>query len=370
MKRAVLLLARELHLGGSERQLAEIALGLDRSRFEPHVGAFRPDGLRGRELREAGIRIAHFPVYSFRSRAALSGIWQMAGYIRRHRIDLVHAFDAPLNVYATPVARFFTSAVVVASQRWHRRLTPEFHRLLRLTDRLVDGIVVNCEHLKRHLIQEERVSERVVHVCYNGIDLERFRRQANPRPAGLPQEALVIGVVCALRPEKALHLLLEAFARVRGRGPSLKLAIVGSGPLRQDLETLATRLGILADCVFQPATGDVPEWLSAMDIFVLPSLEEAFSNAIMEAMACGCAVAASRVGGNPELIEDGVRGLLFPSGDAEELARTLRRLIEDPELRRRLAAAGEGFVRENFSRAASARRMEEIYEALLARRRR
>ena len=207
MKRSILLLARELHLGGSERQLAEIAMGLDRSRFEPHVGTFRPQGLRGDDLRAAGIPIAHFPVYSFRSRAALAGVWGLARYIHRNHICLVHAFDAPLSVYSVLVARFFTSAVVVSSQRGHRSLTPEYRKLLRLTDRLVDGIVVNCDYLKRHLIEEEHARGPLIHVCYNGIDLESFRRLPGPRPPELPADAVVIGVVCALRPEKGLPLL-------------------------------------------------------------------------------------------------------------------------------------------------------------------
>ncbi len=365
MRRPVLLLARELHLGGSERQLAEIALGLDRSRFEPHVGAFRPEGLRGDELRSAGVPVVHFPVYSFRSRAALSCAWKLARYVRRHDIRLVHAFDAPMAVYSAPVVKFLTSAAAVSSQRGHRSLTPEFRRLLRLTDHLVDGVVVNCEYLRRHLIQEEKVAARLVHVCPNGIDLERFRRVPLQLP-DLPADALTVGVVCALRPEKGLPLLLDAFARVRARHSRLKLLVVGSGPMLADLVEQARRLNLDADCRFEPANAEISRWLSAIDIFVMPSLDEALSNAIMEAMACGCAVVASRVGGTPELIKDGESGLLFTNGNADELAGALERLIEDPGLRGRLAGTGEHFLRENFSRSASARRMGEIYDALLA----
>src|ERR1700733_207740 len=101
MKYPVLLMARELEAGGSERQLSEIAQGLDRSRFEPYVGAFRPNGLRGEQLRAAGVPVVHFPVYSFRSTGALTGALQLARFIRRQGIRLVHAFDNPLAVYAT-----------------------------------------------------------------------------------------------------------------------------------------------------------------------------------------------------------------------------------------------------------------------------
>jgi glycosyltransferase involved in cell wall biosynthesis len=111
-------------------------------------------------------------------------------------------------------------------------------------------------------------------------------------------------------------------------------------------------------------------WLRSFDIFVLPSLEEALSNSLMEAMACGCPAIASSVGGNPELIEDGVRGLLFKRLDTAGLAQALRRLIEDDALRRSFAGAGEHFIRDHFSRRASADRMGEIYLSSIESRRR
>jgi glycosyltransferase involved in cell wall biosynthesis len=109
----------------------------------------------------------------------------------------------------------------------------------------------------------------------------------------------------------------------------------------------------------------VGAWLRAIDIFVLPSLSEALSNALMESMACGCAVVASDVGGNPELVSDGITGLLFPAGDAPELASRLERLMVDLDLRARIGAAASESIPQRFPLEASVRRMEEIYEELL-----
>lgn len=358
-------MARELEAGGSERQMTEIALGLDRSRFEPYVGTFRPKGLRGDQLRAAGVPVVHLPVYSFRSRAALAGAWQLARFIRSRGIRLVHTFDAPLTVYATPVVRYFTRAVMLSSQRGRREVTPEYRKLLRWTDTRVDGIVVNCQYLKRHLIEDEQVPDRLIRVCYNGIDLEQFHPAPAERPESLPPDAFVIGTVCVLRPEKGLVTLIESFARVRKLRPLMKLVMVGSGPELAPLQDRAGQLGVLEDCVWQPSTPGVADWLRNFDIFVLPSFSEALSNSIMEAMACECAVIASDVGGNPELIEHGVRGLLFESRKAAALAESLTKLIEDEALRRSLAGAGERFIREGFPRQASATRMGEIYESFL-----
>src|SRR5215471_9110337 len=114
MRWPVLLLARELDLGGSERQMAEIAKTLDRNRFEVHVGCFRKRGLRATELETAGIPIVHIAVNSFASPRAAAGAWNLARYIRTHRIRLVHTFDYPMTAFAVPVARFLTSATVLS----------------------------------------------------------------------------------------------------------------------------------------------------------------------------------------------------------------------------------------------------------------
>jgi glycosyltransferase involved in cell wall biosynthesis len=358
----VLLLAYELNQGGSERQMTELAKALDRSRFEPHVGCLRPEGLRGRELKDAGVPILHLPVRSFVSPSAISGAWQLARYIQRHKIRLVHTYDYPLTVFAVPVARFLTTAIVLSSTRGHRELIPaNYLKLVRITDHLVKAIVVNCEFLKRHLVQDEKVPPSRIELCYNGLDLDQFRPLDSPRPSVLPPLSLVIGVVCALRPEKGLSTLVKAFAEMRDLGPRLRLAIVGSGQMRDPLEAEARALGIWEQCVFAPATSDVADWLRAIDIFVLPSLTEALSNSLMEAMACGCCVVASNVGGNPELVRHGENGLLFEPRDAPGLSTVLRTLVEDESLRRRLAAAGEQTIRTHFSIRSSAERMSDIY---------
>jgi glycosyltransferase involved in cell wall biosynthesis len=361
---SVLLMARQLDQGGSERQLAEMAKALDRSLFSPHVGAFRPDGLRWRELESAGIPLIHFPVPSITS---VKGAFAIAGYVRRHGIRLVHTFDTPANVYGVPSARMAGAPVVLSSQRAHRDLAPRFRYLLRLTDLLADGIVVNCEFIRRHLMEDEGVPARRIHLCHNGVDVDVFHALGRCRPEALSDASLVVGVVCALRPEKGLTALLEAFALVRARQAGMKLAIVGSGACAEELHARAAALGILQDCVFQPAVSNVAPWLRGIDIFVLPSLTEALSNSLMEAMSCGCCVVASRVGGNPELVADSETGLLFDRGDVSGLALALNRLIDQPSWRAELGCNASRLMRRSFRLDLAARRVEEVYAALLSR---
>ena len=132
------------------------------------------------------------------------------------------------------------------------------------------------------MIDDEKVSERLLRVCYNWIDLEHYRPMPKLRPGPLGDAAIVIGVVCALRPEKDLATLIDAFALVRDRAPGMKLLIVGGGPMRTSLEARAAGHSLGDQCVFQDAASDVTVWLREMDIFVLPSLSGAFSNSLME----------------------------------------------------------------------------------------
>jgi glycosyltransferase involved in cell wall biosynthesis len=279
--------------------------------------------------------------------------------VSENGIRVVHTWDYPLNVYAIPIARMMTKAAAISSQRSDRQLIPVmYRRLTRVSDRFAHAVVVNCDYLRRHLIDDEHLRESKVHVCRNGIDLEYFRRAAQvSQPA-----SVTIGTVCGLRPEKDLKILIAAFARARKAHHDLKLVIVGSGEELARLTHYALEAGVTDATHFEPATAEVPKWLSTMDIFVLPSRSEALSNSLMEAMACGCCPVASDVGGNPELVRPGETGLLFRPGDPLDLAAALRNLIEHPDLRRDLALRAEAFIRSGFSLDAAARRMGEIYE--------
>jgi L-malate glycosyltransferase len=365
-----MLMARELGPGGTERQLTEIARALDRSLFDVHVACFR-EGIRSDELRRAGVRVLRLPITSFMKPDALVGAWQLGAYLRRHRIQIVHTFDYPLNCFGVPVARAFRIPIVLSSQRAHRHLTPPglYRRLLGFTDKLVDGIVVNSDAVRRDLIANEHLPASLLHLCYNGIDLSRFHPEARTRVPALAGSSVVIGVVCVLRPEKGIPLLLQAFAQSAAYDRNARLLIVGSGSELPALETLAVDLGIRNQCIFQPAVSDVAPWLESIDIFVLPSLSEALSNSLMEAMASGCTCIASDTGGNPELIRHGHTGLLFRTGDADDLTQKMRSVIADPQLRTELAQASTELVGRQFSLQASVTCMQNIYQTYLAARR-
>ena len=372
----VLITARELDQGGVERDVAKIAMGLDRARFTPHVGTYRAEGLRYEELKRFGVPVLHLPLPSLLSLEALRAAKKMRDYIRDHRIRVVHSYDAS-GVFAIPVARACRVPVTIASQLSYRDLLDgRTQFLLRQTDRLADAMLVNCEAIRRYMIEDEKIPAERVELCYNGVVTEVFHppeNRAHARPAAIADASLVVGTVCVLRPEKALPLFQAAFTKVMASLPEtvrrgIKLLFVGSGSELAGLQENATRLGIAGSSLFVPSTGDVARWMRAIDIFALPSYSEAFSNSLLEAMACGCAVIGSRVGGTPELIgSNEERGFLFHNGDVDEFADRLARLIADPELRRTLGERAVAFVHKTLTVEIAIERTAAIYNKLLAR---
>ena len=363
----ILLTVRELNYGGIERDVTKIALHLDRSRFEPHVATYSAEGMRFDELSRGGVPVLHVPVLSLKSPTAISAAIRMGRYIREHNIRVVHSWD-PSAAFAVPVALSVGVEVVISSVLGKRdRLDQRSRRLMRLTDRLVDTVVVNCEAMRSHMIHDEHVRDERIELCYNGVDTEQFYPAPASKATPVADASFLIGTVCVLRPEKALDLLQEAFARIRHLRPGMKLLLVGSGPELSRVQLNCLRLGIQDDCVILPATSHVPEFLRALDIFVQCSISEAFSNTLLEAMACGCCAIGSRVGGTPELIGNSERGLLFRSGDVEDLAEKLATLIGNEQLRHELGARAVDFARTKLSIEIAARRMADIYEMMLQR---
>ena len=220
--------------------------------------------------------------------------------------------------------------------------------------------------MKRQLIDEEGVPESKIRLCRNGLDLDDFVHRSRERPSEFADADVVIGVVCALREEKDLPTLISAFAQMSKQRPRALLAIVGSGYQLAELEARAERSGCRDRIVFIPGTRDVSRYLAGIDIFVLPSRSEALSNSIIEAMASGCCVAASNVGGNPELVQPGQTGVLFEPGDDRQLSEQLLLLSGDPVRRKELAQNARSSIVRDYALATSIGRMTEIYEEFLA----
>jgi glycosyltransferase involved in cell wall biosynthesis len=354
----ILLMTYSLEAGGSERQASAMALGLHRRGWPVHFACLRAQGQFVDSLRDAGIPVVEFPVRSFRSPACIPHGLRFRRYLREHGIRLAHAFDAPSRLLLVPFGRLARLPAVLTSHRGSLTFFDNQRFLrsaIRLMDRWADGVVANCGAMAQELRELAGLNESRIHLNYNGIDPDVYA--SGPTS---PEE-FVIGSVGALRPEKDFLSLVNAFAMVHREFPQVRLLLVGSGEDHARLAARINELEIASVTRLEPETRDVPGWLRQLSIFVLPSLTEAFSNSLMEAMSCARACVASRVGGNPELIGDESEGLLFEAGNATDLAAQLRRLILDPALRQRLAAAARDKIVREFSLDAATARLDAIY---------
>jgi glycosyltransferase involved in cell wall biosynthesis len=273
----------------------------------------------------------------------------------------VHCFDTPTDIFALPVARMAGVPAVIGSRLWSMESIPAKDRhLARFSERWAHRIVVNSRYVGS-LLEREGISKNRIYLSYNGVDTGIFRPQDR-----LKENAeLVIGSVCALRSEKRLDLLIEAFAHVSKTRPHLRLLIVGSGPMEQVWKQRAQDLQIQAKSHFEPTKAAVAEWMRKMDVFVLPSDTESFPNALLEAMACGCSVIGSNVGGIPEMIDPGNAGQVFEPGKVADLIQKLENVVDDPQSRVTWARAAAKRAEQEFSMQQATQRMEHLYTSLL-----
>ena len=239
--------------------------------------------------------------------------------------------------------------------------------LNRLTYKWMDAIIAVSEDIARKL-EESGVDPQKIRVIYNGVD-ERFFPQSQKAvrtQLDLPLSRFIILFIGLLAPVKGLDILLQTVPLLQEEKPLFLL--VGDGPLRAELQRQVEAENMQGQVSFVGArpTAEIPLWLNAADILVLPSYSEGRPNVVLEAQACGVPVVATRVGGTPELIRDGESGLLVDSGDAGALARAIRRLIDDKDLHRRLGEGGRAQIEdEGLTWESSGAQVKAIYRQLL-----
>lgn len=358
------------NLGGAERFATVVAMKLDRERFDSVIVSTRPsEGPLVDEVREAGIRIVDF---DRRSRHDVRSWGRLIAFLRRERIEILHAHKHGSNVAGAIVGRAARVPVVIAHEHtW----SYEGQRLRVLLDREVvgrgaDAFLAVSREDRRRMIEIEGVRPEKAHFLPIGI-------AAPPPPSGrdlrgelgIPSEAPVVGTVCALRKQKALGVLVRAAAELAPSFPGLRVLIGGAGPEEEGLRALARELGVEETVRFlgfwRPA--DVPDLLAALDVAVNTSDFEGSPLGIMEFMAAGQPVVATSVGGVPDLIDDGVHGLLVERGDHQGVAAAVARLLRDRELAARLAEAGRVRQRAEFDVDTTVRNLERLYVELLER---
>jgi glycosyltransferase involved in cell wall biosynthesis len=353
---------------GAEIFASRVAARLEAGSFDRILCVTRPSPEHlVRELEDQGVRVVQL---NRRSKIDVWRWWRLFRLLRRERVDVLHSHKFGSNVWAALLAPLARVPVFVAHEhtwsyegQWLRRFLDR-----RLVARVADVVLTVSEADRRRMIEIEGVDPEKVVYLPSGVERHAPPGRRRVREElGLPADAPLVGTVCGLRPQKALDVLVRASVPLSAAVPGVRVAVVGEGPIRESLEELIGELGLgaVVSLLGTWPHEDVPDFVEALDVAVSSSDFEGMPLAVMEFLAAGKPVVATAVGGVPDLIEDGVQGLLVPPQRPGELADAIASLLRDPERRRRLGEAGRERQRVEFDFERMVRALEERYRELV-----
>lgn len=366
---SVMLVTTRLHIGGEE--LSTLTIARELKRRGHHVSWVSTDGPLRKEVEEAGIPLISATINRRDPYGVLLGSLALRRLMSHERIHIIHCQSVVPAIMASlgrPGFRGYKPRII-----WHDRGVKDrtYAVIARLCNHLIDFVITNSDYEKGKLLRRGMRPQKVgtIHNCLN---LPFPQSVAKPKDRdmlaslGVAESDVVIGTVGRLHPFKGGHdQLLKAVARVSTEILNCKLLVVGTGPVQADLVNLAKSLGIESRTIFTGVRRDLARLYPIMDVFVLPSTWESFGNVLVEAMAHAKPVVATRVGGIPEAVTDGVTGILVPPGDPASLAEAILTLARDQELAARLGNAGRARVKDYFSPTRLGDELEALYHSLI-----
>lgn len=352
--------------GGAEMLVSHIASGLDQKRFKSIIGLFDLGWLKDR-CETLGLPTFVVPMegqWDFR------WIVRFCRIVRQQNVSLIHAHEFRANAFGALVAKLCGIPLVGTV---HGKSYYPDHAKRRMAYRWVSRsarMVAVSHDLRRFLEERIGIAHDRITVIHNGVDmiqqgsLDQVRRLRSE--FGFGEDEYVIGIVGSLYPVKGHADLFHALRTVLARHPKTRLLVIGQGDSEQILKKRVSDLGIERAVSFLGLRNDVPRVLPLLDLFVLPSLSEGLSVALLEAMSAGVPVIASKVGGNPEIVVDRVTGYLVPPERSEELASRIIELMSNRESTRLLGQRGREWVAREFTAARMLERYQDLYHSCLS----
>lgn len=374
--KTVLQFINSFHTGGSERQAVQLARLLSESgRYRVRVACLDGGGALREEIERLGLKeIPEYHLTSFYDRNMLIQLRRAAAYLREQKVDVVHTHDFYTNVFGILAARLARVPVRISSRRETAGMRSRAqkrveHGIYRLSQR----IVANSEAVREQLVAEGVDDSKIVTI-YNGLDMGRVQPSLSREEAleyfNLPREPgrLFVTIVANLRHDVKDHpTFLRAAKRVHEEVPEAAFVLAGEGELTNNMRALATELGLERAAFFTGRCDRVAELLAISDVCVLSSRAEGFSNSILEYMAAGRPVVATRVGGASEAIIEGETGYLIAAGDDEQMAARIVALLRDQSGARQMGQRGRTVVEQRFSCEAQLQSTVSLYDQLLTR---
>jgi glycosyltransferase involved in cell wall biosynthesis len=314
---------------------------------------------------QAGITLFKAPLKTKNeiSPKIIFSFWKLRKIAREFNIDLIHSHSRTTQVLGDLLARSLVKPHIFTC---HGFFKPKILR--RIFGCWGQRVIAISQQVKEHLIIDFKLDENKITVINNGIDIKNFgdfSARDNLRQKLASPDDFLIGIIARLSDVKGHTYLIQAMPEVIKNFPNAKLLIIGQGKMKEALIKEVGVLGLKDRVLFIPEVKNTKELLSAMDIFVMPSLQEGLGLALMEAMAQGVAVVGSAVGGIKTLIQDKVNGLLVAPADAPALALAIIALLNDSELRRNLGSRAREFIIANFSKEEMVDKTEIVYQQSL-----
>lgn len=370
MKHRILYVSTSTTVGGAEKTLYTLATLVDPSAFDVvGVVSVKPLGAYGHKLEKAGTAVCSLDVPA---RAGIGDIQRLAVVIQQTKPDLVHAVMYQAIQLCRAVCRLgYAEFKLVSSPRVNYRTRGSFSLLIDgFLKKADDLLIAECQSSQRHLVQELGYPADRTMTIYNGVEIagwspSKAERAALRKKLGVKDNQILIGAVGRLDEQKGHIYLLEAMAKLKTLHP-VKCIIIGDGPLRDKLKEMIVELGLKGTVGLLGEQPNIPAWLSALDIFALPSLWEGLPNALLEAMALGLPVVASKVDGVAEAVRHDVSGILCAPKDSQALYVPLQDLVVDPNLRAQLGEGAKKLINEKFQLSGMIHQYEEAYKRVIA----
>ena len=383
-------IVRNLDIGGGQEVVRTLAENLNLIGCSVIVCSFKDGPLR-REIEDLGIQVVLLPDRNHSILAFPFFIKEMS-HIRNSLSELVDRYN--INVVQTHLLRILNFPTIslmamhpdllvywtfhntrftlrkdhLRSHKWMLKPKKWFYKWLDLyASTRVSGFIAVSSEVKQAMVQDIGSIGDKITVVPNGVDVRRYLPDADKRKQrkklGLDSEARIISVVATFKEQKGHRYLIEAVPSLKNRFPDLLILLIGDGELKQELENLTNQSDLSDTIKFLGARGDIPDLLSASDLFVLPSLWEGLPMALVEAMASGLPIVATEVSGSKQAILPGKTGLLVEPGNALELEKAIAQMLDEPELGRQMGAAARLRADEDFSAERQARDHLKLYQA-------
>ena len=363
-----------LEMAGAERNLFEVVTRLNPQRFKPIVMCLeggRPlDFLRNKGVETTDLKLKRiYTPYAFLKAIEIFRI------IKQYNVKIVITYHESSDFLGSVVAKLAGVPVIISSRRDMGYKLKKRHILIyKLINRLFNRIITVSDAVKNVICNRENAPLHKIVTIHNGVELEKFSKQLDrntiKQSLGLRSNRPIIGILAGLRPIKGHKYFLEAASLILQKFPETYFLIVGwydkNGDYFKELKALIRKLNIEENVIFIGGRSDIPEVLSIVDVPVFSSINEGFSNAVLEAMAVGKPVVATNSGGTSEAVIDGETGILVPPCNSEALASAVMVLLDNPEKAKNMGEEGKKRAKQLFSINKMIQSIENLYEKLLS----